>query len=66
MMWDVKVKGYVTGWLTRMMWDGKVKGYVTGGLTRMMWDVKVKGYVTGWADGDDVRRNGKMACDWRG
>ena len=32
----------------------------------MMWDGKVKGYVTGWADGDDVRRKGTRACDWRG
>ena len=31
MMWDGKVKGYVTGGLTGMMWDGKAKGHVTGG-----------------------------------
>ena len=32
----------------------------------MMWDGMVKGYVTGGADGDDVGRKGKRACDWRG
>ena len=64
MMWDGKVKGRVTGGLTRMMWDGKVKGYVTGGLTGMMWDGKAQGHVTGGADKDDVGRKGKRACDW--
>ena len=31
----------------------------------MMWDGKAQGRVTGGADGDDVGRKGKRACDWR-
>ena len=31
----------------------------------MMWNGMAQGRVTGGADGDDVGRKGKRACDWR-